>query len=255
MNLAPLDALWVYLSASPLLHLLLTLVAFLLATAINRLARGASLAHPVLVSIALIIGFLWLTDTDYPTYFEGAQFIHFLLGPATVALAVPLFDHLDRVKQMLWPLLTACCVGIVTAVTTTLGLALALGAHTQVALSLAPKSVTSPIAMGIAEKTGRYSLADGRAGAADRHPGLCGRPRCHATGRGARRYRQGLHHGLVGAWYRYCLLLLVGEHAGGRLRWHVDGADRSADRLHRAAYRQAVRRLSMRDIGGESSWR
>ena len=81
MNLAPLDALWVYLSASPLLHLLLTLVAFLLATAINRLARGASLAHPVLVSIALIIAFLWLTDTDYPTYFEGAQFIHFLLGP------------------------------------------------------------------------------------------------------------------------------------------------------------------------------
>ena len=154
MNLAPLDALWVYLSASPLLHLLLTLVAFLLATAINRLARGASLAHPVLVSIALIIGFLWLTDTDYPTYFEGAQFIHFLLGPATVALAVPLFDHLDRVKQMLCPRLTACCVGIVTAVTTTLGLSLSLGAHTQVALSLAPKSVTSPIAMGIAEKLG-----------------------------------------------------------------------------------------------------
>ncbi len=154
MNLAPLDALWVYLSASPLLHLLLTLAAFLLATVINRLARGASLAHPVLVSIALIIGFLWLTDTDYATYFEGAQFIHFLLGPATVALAVPLFDHLDRVKQMLWPLLTACCVGITTAVTTTLGLALVLGAHTPVALSLAPKSVTSPIAMGIAEKLG-----------------------------------------------------------------------------------------------------
>ncbi|MHC9037065.1 LrgB family protein, partial [Cobetia marina] len=154
MNLAPLDALWVYLSASPLLHLLLTLAAFLLATVINRLARGASLAHPVLVSIALIIGFLWLTDTDYATYFEGAQFIHFLLGPATVALAVPLFDHLDRVKQMLWPLLTACCVGITTAVTTTLGLALVLGAHTPVALSLAPKLVTSPIAMGIAEKLG-----------------------------------------------------------------------------------------------------
>ncbi|SFI17598.1 LrgB family protein [Modicisalibacter xianhensis] len=162
MNLAALDELWVYLSGNPLLSLLATLVAFTLATRINRLAKCSPFAHPVIVAIALLIGFLLLAGIDYATYFEGAQFIHFMLGPATVALAIPLFDHRERVRRMLVPIVLACLTGIVTAVSSTLAIGLLLGARPETLLSLAPRSVTSPIAMGIAEQIGGIpSLAAG----------------------------------------------------------------------------------------------
>ncbi|MCW4151787.1 LrgB family protein [Halomonas sp. 18H] len=162
MNVVPLDTLWVYLAASPLLSLLATLVAFALAVRLNRLLGGTPLLHPVTLAIAILIGWLWLIDMDYPRYFEGAQFIHFLLGPATVALAIPLYDHRERVRRLLWPLLIACVAGIVTAVASTLGMALLLGAGQETLVSLAPRSVTSPIAMGIAEQIGGIpSLAAG----------------------------------------------------------------------------------------------
>ncbi|MBY5969586.1 LrgB family protein [Halomonas denitrificans] len=162
MEASALDELWVYLSGNPLVSLLVTLLAFALAVRINRWLGGTPLMHAVTLSIALIITFLLLTGIDYATYFEGAQFIHFLLGPATVALAIPLYDHRERVRQLLVPLLAACCAGIVTAVASTLGLALLFGASPQTVLSLAPRSVTSPIAMGVAEQIGGIpSLAAG----------------------------------------------------------------------------------------------
>ncbi|QTF91202.1 LrgB family protein [Halomonas sp. BM-2019] len=162
MKVAPLDQLWVYLSGSPLLSLLATLLAFALAVRLNRALGGTPLLHPVTLAIAILIGLLLLVDMDYATYFEGAQFIHFLLGPATVALAIPLYDHRERVRRLLVPLLIACLAGIVTAVATTLGIAMALGARHETLLSLAPRSVTSPIAMGIAEQIGGIpSLAVG----------------------------------------------------------------------------------------------
>ncbi|UYG09435.1 LrgB family protein [Halomonas sp. M4R1S46] len=162
MKVAALDQLWVYLSGNPLLSLLITLLAFLLAVRINRALGGTPLLHPVTLAIAMLIGFLLLVDMDYATYFEGAQFIHFLLGPATVALAIPLYDHRERVQRLLLPLLVACLTGIVTAVASTLGLAMLFGARHETLMSLAPRSVTSPIAMGIAEQIGGIpSLAAG----------------------------------------------------------------------------------------------
>ncbi|HSP58355.1 MAG TPA: LrgB family protein [Halomonas sp.] len=162
MNIAAFDQLWVYLSGNPLLSLLMTLVAFAAAVRINLALDGSSLFHPVTLSVAMLIGLLLLVDMDYATYFEGAQFIHFLLGPATVALAIPLYDHREKVRQLLWPLLLACVVGIITAVGSTLGLAALMGAKPETLLSLAPRSVTSPIAMGIAEQIGGIpSLAAG----------------------------------------------------------------------------------------------
>ncbi|MFP4263197.1 MAG: LrgB family protein [Halomonas sp.] len=162
MNLASLDQLWVYLSGSPLLWLLGTLVVFALSVRINQALGGTPLVHPVTLSIALLIALLLVVDMDYATYFEGAQFIHFLLGPATVALAIPLYDHRERVRRLLGPLLLACLVGISVAVTSTVALSLVLGARLETVLSLAPRSVTSPIAMGIAEQIGGIpSLAAG----------------------------------------------------------------------------------------------
>lgn len=153
---------WTFFTAKPLLWLIVTISTFIVTSWFNRRMGGTPLLHPVLVSLALIILFLLLTDTDYETYFAGAQFIHFLLGPATVALAIPLFDHFERVKRMILPLLLACMAGAITAAASALWVAQWLGASTGTLLSLAPKSVTSPIAIGIAEKLGGYpSLASG----------------------------------------------------------------------------------------------
>ncbi|MEH6578913.1 MAG: LrgB family protein [Amphritea sp.] len=153
---------WTFFTAKPLLWLIVTITTFIVTSWFNRRVGGTPLLHPVLVSLALIIMFLLLTGTSYETYFEGAQFIHFLMGPATVALAVPLFDHLERVKKMILPLLLACMAGAITAAASALLVAQWLDASVGTLLSLAPKSVTSPIAIGIAEKLGGYpSLASG----------------------------------------------------------------------------------------------
>ena len=80
-----------YLSASPLLGLLLTLLAYQAAMWLNRRFNGTPLLHPVLVSIILIVSTLKLSGIDYRSYFSGSQFVHFLLGPVTVALAIPLY--------------------------------------------------------------------------------------------------------------------------------------------------------------------
>ncbi|SFG63333.1 LrgB family protein [Neptunomonas qingdaonensis] len=153
---------WVYFAAKPLFWLIVTLAVFMFATALNKRSGGTPLLHPVLVAMAIIITFLLLTKTSYETYFEGAQFIHFLLGPATVALAVPLFDHFERIKTMWLVLLVACVTGAVSAIVSVLLVGLLFDLPTGVLLSLAPKSVTSPIAIGIVEKIGGFpSLAAG----------------------------------------------------------------------------------------------
>ncbi|RFA31464.1 hypothetical protein CAI21_02320 [Alkalilimnicola ehrlichii] len=145
---------WLWLQDGPLLGILLTVLAYQLGLWINRCAGGTPVLHPVIIAIALLIGLLLLADIPYRDYFAGAQFIHFLLGPATVALAVPLFDHKEQIRRLALPLLVACTVGVVTAVGSTLLLAWLLGARVETMLSLAPKSVTTPIAIGISEQIG-----------------------------------------------------------------------------------------------------
>lgn len=146
--------LWVYLAASPLLWLAATLAAFLLADGLSvRLGRPAW-AHPVLVSVLLLGALLTATATRYETYFQGAQFVHFMLGPATVALAVPLVRERALVRRMLVPLLAGLLAGSLTAIVSAVGIAMALGASRDTVLSLAPKSVTTPIAMAVASQIG-----------------------------------------------------------------------------------------------------
>ena len=151
---APILDIWVYLAASPLLGLTITLLAYVLAMAMHRRCRMHPLTNPVLVAAALLVTLLLLTDTPYPTYFAGAQFVHFLLGPATVALAIPLYAQLGKVRAMRWPVLLGLSAGSVCAVASAMGIARALGASVPTQLSLAPKSVTTPIAMGVAERIG-----------------------------------------------------------------------------------------------------
>lgn len=149
-----LQEIWVYLAARPLTALTLTLGVWLAAQALFRRSGGHPLCHPVLVSVAGLAGLLLVTGTPYDTYFDGAQFIHFLLGPATVALAVPLYRQLPQIRRQARALAVALVTGSLTAAGTTLALAAALGAGAGTLASLAPKSVTTPVAMGIAEGLG-----------------------------------------------------------------------------------------------------
>ncbi len=149
-----LNEIWVYLSATPLLGLTVTLLAYLFAFSIYRRLGMHPLANPVAIAVLVLVLLLSITGTPYRTYFEGAQFVHFLLGPATVALALPLFEQRARIRRLALPLLAGLCAGVFTAVVSAAGIALALGASVETVLSLAPKSVTTPIAMGIAERIG-----------------------------------------------------------------------------------------------------
>lgn len=145
---------WVYLAASPLLGLTITLLAYQGAYWLYRRANFNPLLNPVLLAIIMLVAALKLTHTPYQTYFDGAQFVHFLLGPATVALAVPLYAQFDKLRAALLPLGASLLAGSLTAIVSAIGIAWLLGAGDSTLLSLAPKSVTAPIAMGISEKIG-----------------------------------------------------------------------------------------------------
>ena len=144
-------SLWVYLSQSPLLWLTVTLLIYAIADSVSLWTHRHPLANPVLHSMWIIGAFLWLTNTSYTTYFGGAQFVHFLLGPATVALAVPLYENRKVVASAVLPMLVALAAGSITAVASVVLLAEAVGLPREVVLSMAPKSVTAGVAMGISE--------------------------------------------------------------------------------------------------------
>ena len=146
--------LWVYLSATPLFGLTATLVVYVLAqTAYVRLSQ-APWANPVLWTVLVLASGLLLSGVPYPTYFAGAQFVHFLLGPAVVALAWPLWQRRLELRRRWARLLVAALLGGFVASGSAVLLAWAFGLPQDVMLSLAPKSVTAPVAMGIAEKIG-----------------------------------------------------------------------------------------------------
>lgn len=151
---AQLAEIWVYLSASPLLGLTVTLLAYQGAWWLYRRAGFHPLANPVLLAVAALVLLLKLTGTPYQTYFDGAQFVHFLLGPATVALAIPLYTQLPKLRALAFPLLAALLAGSLTASVSAVAIGKLFGASEASLLSLAPKSVTTPIAMGIAERIG-----------------------------------------------------------------------------------------------------
>jgi predicted murein hydrolase (TIGR00659 family) len=154
MNPVPFTEIWVYLAGTPLLGLTLTLVAYQAGYAIYARCGLRPLLNPVLLAVTFIIAVLTLTGTAYRTYFDGAQFVHFLLGPAVVALAVPLAREWGSVRRLALPIAGALGAGSLVALASAVGIAWALGASPATLLSLAPKSVTTPIAMGIAEKIG-----------------------------------------------------------------------------------------------------
>ncbi|MEN3929984.1 LrgB family protein [Microvirga sp. W0021] len=153
MNTPSFD-LWVYLSKTPLLWLTATLIAYVIADYISIKSNRHALLHPVVFSTAALCAILALTNTPYETYFEGAQFVHFLLGPATVALGIPLYENRGILKRSLLPISAALVVGAIVATGATLIIAKMMGASKELMISLAPKSITTPVAMGISQTLG-----------------------------------------------------------------------------------------------------
>ncbi|MFK5985413.1 MAG: LrgB family protein [Pseudomonadota bacterium] len=149
-----LTTIWVYLSASPLFGLTITMVAYSLAYRLYIYSNANPLLNPVIISVGFLILFLLLTDTSYEAYFEGGQFVHFLLGPAIVALAIPLYQQFAKLKKLWLPVLIALLSGVTIGALSSIGISWLLGASVQTQLSLAPKSVTAPVAMGISEQIG-----------------------------------------------------------------------------------------------------
>ena len=145
---------WVYLSANPLFWLTAVLVVYAGADRLADRCRRHPLANTVAISSAILACLLLVTRTDYQTFFDGAQFVHFLLGPATVALAVPLYRNIGRVRATLLPMGCALVVGSLTAIASAVILGGLLGLPVAVLASLGPKSVTTPIAMSLAKAYG-----------------------------------------------------------------------------------------------------
>ena len=145
---------WTPLAPTPLLWLAVTLLAYLVGQMIRKLCRGSPLANPVLIAIIIMALLLVGTRTSYATYFAGAQFINFLLGPATVALAVPLARNLGHVRRSFPGVGLALLAGSVTSAVSGVVVVWLLGGGQAVALAMAPKAVTTPIAMALSQEIG-----------------------------------------------------------------------------------------------------
>jgi putative effector of murein hydrolase len=147
-----LHEIWVYLSGSPLLALILTLAAYQVGVVIYERFQRHPIANPVAIAVILVATAITVIDMPYAKYFEGAQFVHFLLGTATVALAVPIHHGLRNLHGRLVPLLVALVAGGATSIVSAVGIAKLLGADASIIGGMYAKSVTAPIAMGVAER-------------------------------------------------------------------------------------------------------
>ncbi len=150
----PIAEIWVYLSGSPLLALVMTLAAYQAGVVIYEKTSRNPLANPVAIAVLLVATAISLIDMPYPRYFEGAQFVHFLLGTATVALAVPIYKGIAAMRGRFVPLLVALIAGGFVSIVSAAGLAYLLDANEAIVGGFYAKSVTAPIAMGVAERIG-----------------------------------------------------------------------------------------------------
>jgi len=172
LGIPPIHEIWVYLSGSPLLALILTLGAYQLGLMAYERAQRHPLANPILISVVLVALATLAIDMPYEKYFEGAQFVHFLLGTATVALAVPIHKGLGALRGRLVPLLAALAAGGTVSIASAVGITRLLHADPAIVGGFYAKSVTAPIAMGVAERidasptlTAVFAVATGILGA------------------------------------------------------------------------------------------
>lgn len=149
-----LYSIWVYLQAEPLFWLTLTIGSYIISDSIYRRTNLFPLLNPVAISVLLVSLILISFDIKYERYFEGAKFIHFLLGPVTVALAIPIYRKWHLIILNSKAIFISLIIGSIFAILVTYILSLQFEIQKELILSLLPRSVTAPIAMGISEIIG-----------------------------------------------------------------------------------------------------
>lgn len=138
----------------PAFWLSLTLGAYLVGVLLHQHCSRSPWSHPLIIAVLILVPILWLSGVPYAGYFSSAKPIHLLLAPATVALAVPLYANLAHMRSMLRPLMIALTVGGLTGIASALAFGKLFGLPREALLSLAPKSVTTPIAMALSDQLG-----------------------------------------------------------------------------------------------------
>jgi len=148
----PISDIWVYLSGDPLFALVLTLATYQVGYTLYVKTNRNPFFNPAAIAILLIALCLSIFDMSYAQYFEGAKFVHFLLGTATVALAIPIYRGFKYLKGKIAAIFIALTVGSAASVASAVLIAKYMGAGDRIVGSMYAKSVTAPIAMGIAER-------------------------------------------------------------------------------------------------------
>ncbi len=148
----PISEIWIYLSGDPLFALVLTLATYQLGYTIYVKYNRNPILNPAAISILLVSIIISLFGMPYEKYFEGAQFVHFLLGTATVALAIPIYRGFKNLKGKVIPIFVALITGSIASIASAVLIAKHMGAGEKIIGSMYTKSVTAPIAMGIAER-------------------------------------------------------------------------------------------------------
>lgn len=149
-----MSGLWTHLHGQPVFWFAVTLLAYLFGQFVFQKSKGFPLLSPIIVAVAVLVAILEVSGVSYDEYFAGAQTVHLLLGPATVALAIPLFDQRAKLASLLLPILGGLFIGCITAIVSVILLGDAFGLSHETLLSMVPKSVTTPIAMGISQALG-----------------------------------------------------------------------------------------------------
>ena len=139
--------------SNPIILLAITFGIYYAARQIQKWT-GWIVLNPILITIASLIALLQLTGISYETYEQGGQYIDFWLKPAIVALGVPLYQNLGQIRRQLLPILMSQLVGCLVGLVSVTLIASAMGASHEVIVSLAPKSVTTPIAMEVCKTSG-----------------------------------------------------------------------------------------------------
>lgn len=145
---------WQQIQPSPLLWLTVTLVVYVSSIKLYQKLKYNPLALPVLTSVCIIVALLVFSDTSYETYFSGVKLLHFLIGPATVALAIPLYHQLPKLISLWRPLSISLVIGALTGLVSSGIITSGFGGSADMIISLLPKSTTMPIAMAISEHFG-----------------------------------------------------------------------------------------------------
>lgn len=156
------EALIQYIHTTPLTWLILTLLAYKIGIIIYEKSNKHTLLQPIIIAYLIIMSIILISGTTYEEYFKGVEIIHFFLGPATVALALPLYNNLKYIKELFFPILITLVIAGTFSIVIAVSLLWSMGAELVTMLSMTTKSITAPIAIITSEQIGAIpSLAVG----------------------------------------------------------------------------------------------